>query len=321
MKRLIAGFDIGGTKISVSLGTESGKILGKKIFPSARGRQVKESVRQLKSALSALLEESGFGRRHLLGIGVAVPGAVDPRREGVLKSPNLPSWEGFPLKRVLFKEFQVPVWIENDANAAALGEQYFGSGRGIDHFLYLTISTGIGSGIVANDSLLRGASGLAGEVGHMTVVQNGLLCPCGKRGCLEAYSSGTAIANYVRTALRNGAKSRFFRNIKLSEITGRLVSEAARTSKDPLAIQARRTAADFLGIGLANLINIFNPQRIILGGGVMEHVEYFWTPMMKAVRREAWPLSLRACTVVRSPLGTEVGDLGAIAIVLDQMRP
>ncbi len=320
MKRIIAGFDVGGTKIAVSLGTKAGKILGKKIFPSARGRQAKESVRQIKSALSALLEESGFGRRHLLGIGVAVPGAVDPRREGVLKSPNLPSWEGFPLKRVLFKEFGVPVWIENDANAAALGEQYFGLGRGIHHFLYLTISTGIGSGIVANGSLLRGTSGVAGEVGHMTVVRNGLNCPCGKKGCLEAYSSGTAIANHVKRALRAGAKSRFFRRVKSSEITGQLVGEAARTVKDRVAIQAREMAADFLGIGLANLVNIFNPDRIILGGGVMEHVEYFWKPMMTAVRREAWPISLRSCAIVRSKLGKEVGDLGAIAIVLDAKK-
>ena len=320
MRRFIAGFDIGGTKIAVSLGTKNGKILAKKVFSSGKSRPVRESIRQIRYAFSELLRGKKLTKHHLLGIGVAVPGAVDPRREVILKSPNLPSWEKFQLKKFLAKEFRVPIWIENDANAAALGEQYFGSGKGIGHFIYLTVSTGIGSGIVMNGSLIRGASGMAGEVGHMTIVPNGLLCACGKRGCLEAYSSGTAIANHVKQALKDGAKSRFFQRMKLNHITGQLVTDAAQNYRDGVAIQARTMAADFLGIGLANLINLLNPERIILGGGVTENLDHFWTPMMSSVRRAAWPMSLRACSIVRSTLGTKVGDLGAIAIVLDAAR-
>ena len=318
MKRWIVGLDIGGTKIAVSLGTKNGKILGKEIFSSGNGRKVHESVNQIQAAISELLSRHKLTTRKLMGIGIAVPGAIDSRRQTIQKSPNLPSWEGFPIKSVLARRFGVPVSIENDANAAALGERYFGSGRGIDHFLYLTISTGIGSGIIANGSLVRGAGGTAGEVGHMTVERNGLPCHCGKRGCLEAYSSGTAIADHVKRAIRRGAKTRYFRQFKLSDITGQLVSEAASRARDPLAIQARQIAADYLGMGLANLINLLNPKRIILGGGVMEHVLYFWVPMMKAVRREAWPMAFRSCEILRSRLGKNVGDLGAMALVLER---
>lgn len=319
MKGFIAGLDIGGTKIAVSLGTANGRVLGKRVFSSGKTIRIKESIVQIRLLLSELLQASKLVQKDLLGIGVATPGAIDPRREMILKSPNLPSWEKALLKRLLMRAFQVPIWLENDANAAALGEQYFGSGRGMDHFIYVTVSTGIGSGIVVNGSLLRGASGMAGEVGHMTIVPGGLLCPCGKRGCLEAYASGTAIASHARRLLQKGAKSWFFKTIRLKNVTGQLVSEAA-VAGDSVAIQARKIAADSLGVGLANLINIFNPQKIILGGGVTENLEHFWVPMMKALKREAWPMSLRACKVVRSKLGKRVGDLGAIAVVLDGMK-
>ena len=319
MKHFIVGIDIGGTKIRVSLGTRKGKILAKRVFSSGNGKRVNESIRQIHSTVFELVSERGLTTRQLLGIGVAVPGAIDSRREKIEKSPNLPSWQGFPLKKVLTRKFRVPVVIENDANASALGERHFGSGRGIDDFLYLTISTGIGSGIVANGSLVRGARGTAGEIGHMTLVKGGLPCNCGKQGCLEAYASGTAIAQHVRRAIRRGTRSSFFKKVKISEVTGQLVSQAADQG-DRIAIQARELAADYLGIGLANVINLLNPMRIILGGGVMEDVRYLWVPMMKAVRREAWPTALRACKIVRSRLGKNVGDLGAMALVLEDMR-
>lgn len=320
MKRWIVGIDIGGTKIAVSLGTRNGKIMAKNVFPSQGSGGVKEIIHRIGSTVSDLLRDRGLTRGQLMGMGVAVPGGINLSRTAIQKSPNLPSWEGFPLKAVLTRKFRVPIWIDNDANAAALGERYFGAGRGIDNFLYLTISTGIGSGIVANGFLVRGEQGTAGEVGHMTVVRDGLRCHCGKRGCLEAYSSGRAIADHVKRALRKGIRSRYFKNVKLHEITGRLVSHAASVAQDRVAIQARGMAAEFLGMGLANLMNLLNPKRIILGGGVMEDVRHFWTPMMNAIRREAWPMAFHACRVVRSQLGKQVGDLGALALVLDARR-
>lgn len=316
MKRWIVGVDIGGTKIAVSLGTQKGEVLGKTVFSAKKSKKASALLDQIQFSISELLSERGLGKQHLLGIGVAIPGAIDPRRQMVLKSPNSPYWENFPIKPVFMRKFRIPVVIENDANAAALGERYFGLGKGVDHFLYITVSTGIGSGIVVNGSLVRGEKGTAGEIGHMTIMRGGLRCHCGKKGCLEAYSSGIAIADHLKRAIRKGARSKYFEKIKLTNISGQLVSQAARAG-DHLAIQARKIAADFLGIGLANVINLLNPKRIILGGGVMEHVDHFWVPMMKAVRREAWPMAFRSCEIVRSHLEKNVGDLGAMALVLE----
>lgn len=317
MKKWIVGIDIGGTKTALCLGTSRGRIISKRLFPTKEERGVEGLMRKIDGVVQELVRERGLRLQQVAGIGVAVPGAIAASRKSVIKAPHLRALEGYPLHSVLQRQFGLPVTIENDANACALAEAYFGLGRGIPHFVYVTISTGIGSGIVSNGTLVRGYAGVAGEVGHTTVVRNGLPCPCGKRGCLETYASGTAIANHVKRALRNGAKSRFFKGVPLNQITGQLVSEAAAYAKDRIAIQARRLAADFLGIGLANVINLLNPKRLILGGGVMEHVEYFWGPMMKAVRREAWPLALRGCEIVRSKLGKNVGDLGAIALVIE----
>ncbi len=252
-----------------------------------------------------------------MGVGVGMPGAIHPVTQVILKSPNLPSWEGISLGKVLRQKLKLPVSVENDANAAALGEFFFGHGRKVNHFIYITVSTGIGAGIVVNGQLLRGEKGTAGEVGHMTVVRGGNDCACGKKGCLEAYSSGTAMANYVKQALKAGRSSRYFSKIKPSNITGQLVGEAA-SKKDSLAIEARSFAADYLGIALANLINLLNPKRIILGGGVMEQTNHFWTPMMAAAKREAWPMAFDSCEILRSKLGTHVGDLGAMALVLEK---
>lgn len=319
-KRWLIGIDIGGTKIAVSLGTSQGRIVERRVFSSRRGKDPRTSVEEIKTAIRALLKVRRLRPSHVLGIGVGVPGPVHPLRQAVERSPHLPGWRGFPLRTRLSRVFRVPVTIDNDANAAALGEQYFGGGRGISDFLYITVSTGIGSGIVTNGRLVRGEGGSAGEFGHTTIVPGGLLCSCKKKGCLEAYASGTAIAQFVKRALVNGKRSGYFKKLRLNEITGKMVSDAALLN-DRIAIEARRKAADYLGIGLANVINLLNPKRIILGGGVMEAVHHFWEPMMKAVRREAWPIAFRDCRIVRSSLGGRSGELGAMSLVLDSLCP
>lgn len=319
MKHWLAGIDIGGTKIAVSLGTASGKVVERSQFSSEQGKQVNRSIEQIRAVLTGFFRKHKLTKRQILGIGVAVPGIIDPKTQRIEKSPNLPSWEGVALKKILSQTFKLPVSVENDANAAALGEKYFGLGKKIEDFIYITVSTGIGSGIVAGGRLVRGAKGIAGEVGHMTLVRAGEQCPCGKRGCLEAYSSGTAMAAFATKALKRGATSNFLRRFQLNQITGALVAEAAK-HKDPLAIEARKQAADYLGLALGNLINLLNPSRIILGGGVMEQTHHFWSPMMAAVKREAWPAALSACSIVRSKLGKHVVDFGAFALVLENSR-
>jgi glucokinase len=316
MKKWLLGIDVGGTKISVSLGRFSGRGLKTIVMSSRGGIWPKESLEDIKTAVEALLATSGVKKIQVLGAGLAIAGAVDAKRGVILKSPNLRKWVGVALRRKLTQKLGIAVFIENDANAAALGEKYFGLGKGIRDFLYVTVSTGIGSGIVSQGALLSGAAGSAGELGHMTVARNGLRCNCGKRGCLEAYGSGTAIGNHVREALKKGAQSRYLKKYRLNAITGAMVSAAAQKG-DRVSIQARAKAADYLGIGLANVMNLLNPERIILGGGVMANPRLFWSPMMKAIRREAWPSAFKSCRVMKSRLRKRIGDLGAFAVVLE----
>ena len=316
--KYIIGVDIGGTKISVILGTSIGKILEKRIIKTQVGNKAQLSAAEISSVISEILSRRNIKSQKLLGIGIGVPGPVDPKKEKIERSPNLPKWEQIPLRPILKRRFNCPVFIENDANAAALGEKYFGAGRSVSDFVYITVSTGIGSGIVTNGRLVRGAGGAAGEIGHTTVQIAGEKCLCGKRGCLETYASGTAIAKFAKRALKTGRKSKILILAKKTAyVTGATVSEAA-SQGDRLAIEIRHQAADYLGTSLGNLINSLNPKRIILGGGVMEHPHHFWKPMLKAVKREAWPYSLKDCQIVRTKLGNRVGDYGAMAIVLER---
>ncbi len=296
MKTWVAGVDIGGTHIRVSLGCFDARghiqVVRKVTLSSRQGLEPKKSLAEIENAIQDFVGTEKILKSEFRGIGVSAAGAIDTTKGIVLKSPNLKKWEGFPLRKLLQSTFQVPIAVENDASAAALGELYFGAGKGIANFVYVTVSTGIGSGIVANGSLVRGVSGTAGELGHTTIVPNGIRCKCGKWGCLEAYGSGTAIARFMRTFLAEGKRSHFWNKHVHDEITGRLVSDACLKG-DGLAIEARKMAATFLGIGLANIINILNPQRVILGGGVMENPRHFWNFMMERIKREAWPSALK----------------------------
>ncbi len=319
MKYLI-GIDIGGTKISIVLGNSQGKILEKRILKTRVGRGARASVTEIVLAINEILNTRSLRAKNLLGIGIGVPGPVDPKKEQIERSPNLPKWENISIRSILKSNFNCPIFLENDANAAALGEKYFGEGRKIKNFVYMTVSTGIGSGIVLNGELVRGASGAAGEIGHTAIRIGGEPCLCGKRGCLETYSSGTSIAKFAKRALKVGIKSKILQFAgSINQVGGASVSKASLIG-DALAIKVRHEAAGYLGESLGNLINLLNPERIILGGGVLENPKHFWIPMMAAIRREAWPRLLKKCKVVRTKLGKRVGDYGALAVVLDRIK-
>jgi glucokinase len=239
----------------------------------------------------------------LLGIGVGAPGAVNSQKGILPRSPNLPGWAGIPICRIFKKKFKLPVCIANDANAAALGEAVFGVGKNLKNFMYVTVSTGVGGGIVVNGRLYEGAGFVAGEVGHMSVVPEGKKCRCGRRGCLEAYASGTAIGKAYGKA------------------TGKRVAGAkevgvAAYSGDRRAIKSYEEAAYYLGIGLANLINVLNPEGIIIGGGVLKSSPpAYWQEVIRSAKDHAWPEAFRTTRVLRSPLLGHSGDLGALALV------
>lgn len=314
MIRYALGVDIGGTKVSVTLGNSHGRILVKEILPTLTGRRTQEGIDRIVETLVRIRAENGK-LQHVLGIGIGIAGPMDHEKGIVQRSPHLNGWQDFPLKSFLARKLRLPVFINNDANAAAVGEKVFGAGRHSDNFIYMTVSTGIGGGIILNGKLLLGASYGAGEVGHTIIVPEGEKCGCGNQGCLEAYASGTAIADFIQKAIRRGRPTILKKWVRTKdEITAKLVALAAEKG-DSLSKEAFKRAGYYLGIGLANFINILNPEMLILGGSVMTAPRLLWPSMMSSAKKHAWPSLYEACKITKTELGNRVGDLGALALV------
>jgi glucokinase len=315
VKKVVIGVDMGGTKISVKLIDARARVLASATLPTLKDLEAHESVRTLRETVASMVTGRAGHRARLAGIGIGLPGPVDSKKGRVPWSPNMQGWEGIPLRSILEKAFKVPVILDNDCNAAGFGEKCFGVGKKARDFIYITVSTGIGGGLVLGGKVHRGASFCGGEVGHMTIVPGGELCNCGKHGCVEAYASGTAIARDARERIRRGAKSRLLElGGRLGEITSEIVAKGARLG-DVLALEVLRQAGRYLGIGLANLINILNPEVVAIGGSVMKASPYIWKPMMEAARAESWPVAFRACRIQKTSLGDDVVNLGAAALV------
>lgn len=319
MKKIV-GIDIGGTKISLIVATVEGKILAHSGLPTRTGKtEARLCVNEMLRKLREMLVKARVRTRDLLGIGVCIPGPVNTQTGDIPWSPNLKGWEGMPLRQSLRRHFSVPVFMDNDANAAGFGEKIFGAGKQVRDFVYVTVSTGIGGGLVLDGKIHRGASFCGGEIGHIPVVPDGNLCECGKRGCLEAYASGTAIGKLARMELAKGKKSRLLElSPTVKRVTGETVTQAAFLG-DKLSLEILGFAAKYLGVGLATLMNILNPGMIVLGGGVMNAGKNIWNPMMASAKKEAWPAAFKACRIVKTELGEHVGNLGAAALVLENV--
>ena len=245
------------------------------------------------------------------GIGVAAPGPLDPYAGTILDTPNIKQWHNFPLVPKLSAHFGVPVFLDNDANLAGLAEWKYGAGQGHHHVLYLTVSTGIGGGVIVNDRLLQGYHGLAAEVGHMTILPNGPICGCGQAGHLEALASGPAIARYVEAELAAGAKS----SLKAAPgLSAREVAEAAAAG-DALAKSAFDRAGLYLGMAVANLLHVFDPSVVIFGGGVSKSGRLLFDPFDASLKRHTFNARyLEGLVITRAALGDDAGLLGALGL-------
>lgn len=313
------GIDVGGTKISIILGKSNGQIIACRQFPTLKGRKARQSISEISDCIKTLQKEKSISSRQIAGIGVGIPGPMDSKTGIVPKSPHMTGWTGIPLGAILRKSLGWPVYLTNDANAAALGEKIFGAGKKTNDFVYMTISTGIGGGIISNGELVQGVSCMAGEIGHMKIVANGRRCKCGHLGCLEAYASGTAIANAAASALKKGAKSKMRKLLNgKHRLSARDVSAAANAG-DRLALQVFEEAGNWLGVGISNILHLVNPGVIVLGGGVLLSAPpLFWNAMMKTCRQNTWPPAMKAVQIVRSRIKGSVGDLGAMALVFQK---
>jgi glucokinase len=309
--RPVVAVDIGGTKYITAVVDGSGKMLARRYRYTLSHEGPKKVITRMAATIGETIKAAGMSRGELGGIGLAVAGLIDMRRQVVTEAPNLPRWRNVPLCDLLAAEFKMPVFMLNDANAAVLGEHRLGAGKGLDNVVFLTISTGIGGGIVIGGELYNGTDGCAGELGHMIIQETGPACPCGRHGCLESLASGTAIARMARDRLREWEKSVLTDLVSgaIDEVTAEHVSMGARHG-DPLCLDVVTAAAHYLGIGLGNIVNIFNPQMIILGGGVSAMGEMFLNPTRKAMKVHAFKLPARTVKVVRARLGVNSGLLG-----------
>lgn len=316
-KKLILACDLGGTKTSVALIDVEGTVLfeARQPTPHTSARGVIESVVNLSEELTA---GASVAAKSLLGVAVGVPGMIDYRKGLVVFSPHLP-FRNTPVKKMLKRHFSVPVFVDNDANLAALGEHSYGAGRGVKNMLMVTVGTGIGGGIIIDGRLYRGATGSAAEFGHMVIDLNGPKDDCGNYGCLEVMASGDSIGALARQELLSHSDSRILEFAdKPKKVTGEDVSAAAAAG-DKLAKQILERIGTLLGAGLTNLVNIFNPELIVLGGGVMEGDSIVAEAAKKQVAAKALIPNRDVVKIVTSKLGHRASLLGGAALVLAEI--
>lgn len=322
-EQLVAlGVDIGGTKLAVGSVDASGRVLAtaRASTPVREGPQRVLSllIDLCKKVLAATLCQAGDCR--VVAVGVGCGGPLDPERGIIYAPPNLPGWEEVHLAEDLTDGLGYPVYVENDANAAALGELRFGGGRGIKNFVYLTISTGIGSGIVIGGKLYRGENGNAGEIGHMCVAYDGRPCHCGSRGCLEAYASGPSVAMRAREAAAKDGNTLLLKLAGSVEAIRPETVVAAVKQGDPLATRVWEETTFVLGVGIANVINIFNPRLVLLGGGLTQAGDLLFAPVRRVALSRAFARLTRVVDIVPASLGEMVGVLGAAAVAFDRLE-
>ena len=315
---LLLGIDIGGTKCGVALARADGSIV-QRIGESTRAaeRGPMQVLEQLADHARGLLQTAQAQGLSVRGIGVSCGGPLDTKTGVIHSPPNLPNWINVPVKSFFESTLGLPTVVENDANATALAEWRFGAGQGVNNLVFVTMGTGIGGGIIIDGKLYRGTNDLAGEIGHQTILLNGPKCGCGKRGCLEALASGPAIARLARESMRYGRQKRVLALAggKPGDITAAHVVAAAQEG-DTFARDVLAEAGAYMGIGLANIIQILNPERIVLGTIAVHAGDLILDPIRTAVREYAWQRSADGCEIVPAALGDRAQDLAAIALLL-----
>ena len=317
MKKHVVGIDIGGTKLATVVADDSGKILSKVRRPTHADKGPEFAIQLLFEMVYETIAQAGLEQEVISAIGVSCGGPLDTKTGVVYSPPNLPGWDAFPLKTQLESEFKIPTIIENDANASALAEYRFGGGRGYDAVLYMTMSTGIGGGIVIDGRIYHGANDSAGEVGHQILLPDGPLCGCGKRGCLEALCSGPAIARRAKEAVQKESNTAILTiaDGHIETIKSEHVLAAARQG-DTLALKLVAETAYYMGWGIANLVNILNPNIVLLGTIAIAAGDLLLEPIRKTVADLAMARPVEAVKIMPAQLGESLGDLAAIALVV-----
>lgn len=317
---LILGIDLGGTKILTAVVNPRGEVLSsdERMTPATKDRET--IIRSIVDSAHCVLRQSNAGISGIAAIGIGAAGISNPEAGVLFSSPHLPTLRNVLLRDILQERLGKRTFLTNDANAAALGEFYFGAARGVRNFIYITISTGIGGGVVINGRIYTGAIGVAGEVGHMTVDDNGPVCSCGNRGCWEVLASGTALAREARKRIEKGARTSILEYAEgdVEKVTPQAIHSAAQQG-DRLAKQLIAGTGYYLGVGLANLINIFNPELIVIGGGLSNIGDMLLKQAFKVAGERAFKEAYQSVRFASAELGRNSGVLGAAAFALQEM--
>ncbi len=309
------GVDLGGTKIHTVVAKADGAVLGEDHRPTEATQGPDAVVARIAASVRAACELAGVSVESVAGVGISSPGPCDPKRGVVTNAPNLPGFHDVHLTHLVSEALSLPVLLENDANAACYGEFRFGAGRGLRHVVYVTLGTGIGGGIIIDGKIYEGASGAAGEVGHIIIDPDGPPCNCGARGCVEALASGPAIAREAKRAIAEGRSPIMAGLAGDSRPTAELVLRAAQQG-DAVAREIIRSAGHSLGIGLIGVLNCLNPEALILGGGLIGLGDLYLEPAITTAKSGAFEQIMSDVTITLASLGERSGALGAAALVM-----
>lgn len=310
-KKYVVGVDLGGTKIYTALTDFKGNIVKEKIVETEAHKGEKQVIEKIFDTIETVIE--GVNKDEIKAIGLGSPGPLDVPKGKIVYTPNLP-FKDFDIVSPIKEKFNLPTYLDNDANAATLGEFVFGAGKGTTNMVFVTCSTGIGGGAILNGRIYRGSTSNALEVGHMTVSKEGLRCGCGNVGCAEAMASGTAIMKKAREAVGSNAKTslRDYDNPTAKEV----FQEAEKGDK--VSQEILDSALSYLGILIANLANAYDPDKIILGGGVAAAGEIVFQKIAEEMEKRALRTILSNCKVEKAMLGGKAGVLGAAAIAITE---
>ncbi len=310
MDEVLLGIDLGGTRVKTAAVALDGKIVGHDVRPTPADAGPEAIADAMAASARAALQTAGDAPARAAGIGA--PGPMNWQTGVVFSPPNLVGWHNVPLAAMMRERLGVPCFVDNDANLACYGEFCFGAGRGVQEMCMLTLGTGVGGGIVVFGRLLRGIDGTAAEIGHMTVQRDGRLCGCGARGCLEAYASVTGLVHTAIEGIEAGSVTTLVAACggNLHAITGKMVSDEA-TGGDDFAQWVIEETGDWIGVGIASLINLLNPERVVLGGGMIHAGDTLLNAIRSRAMKDAFEVPARRAQIVLAELGEDAGVVGA----------
>ena len=311
MKKYSIGIDLGGTKILLALVNKlNGEVVLSVKKKTRKEKGPEKIMSKMIDGIEELLEDSGAGIDEISSIGVGAAGQIDREHGILIGAPNLDCFD-LNIKQQIQSHFDIPVYVGNDVEIAALGEMKFGAATGYDDFVCVFVGTGVGSAIVKNGKIIHGATGTAGEIGHIIVDLNGRQCNCGAHGCLEAYASRSAIEKRIEGALRKGRHSAILDYMESGKPITSSMIEKSIEREDELVTQCVTEASEYLSGGIASIINFINPKLIVLGGGLIEAVDYFYQNTIKKARAKSLPVPASKIEFKKAALGDFSGVIGA----------